>query len=247
MTDLNENRTREREKTCQIIPTRPFFDIVIDAIPCPIYYKDTKGIYIGYNKAFGDQILGPDGCRIIGRSMSEFEKRIPAKLLELTLRKDSELLKTPGRQVHEISMRCADGKDRHFFIHKSTYTDPEGNLAGIVGIMQDISAAKKAQSRLVECRDHLEQTVAERSADLINANTKLSKEIEEHRRTEKALKLSEELHRRIFENTGTATVLIDPDMMITMANAKFESLIGLPREQVVGKTDFLEFIAPVDR
>jgi PAS domain S-box-containing protein len=247
MTDLNEGRIREHDKTCQSIPTEPFFDILIDAIPCPIYYNDTKGIYIGYNKAFGDQILGPNGCRIIGRSMSEFEKCIPSELLELMLHQDAELLHTPGRQVYEISMPCADGNVRHFSIHKSGYTDPAGHLAGIIGIMLDISAAKKAQSQLVEYHDHLEQTVAERSADLINTNTKLSQEIEQRRKTEKALKSSEELHRRVFENTGTATVLIDPDMTISMANAKFESLIGLSREQFLGKTDFLEFIAPVDR
>jgi PAS domain S-box-containing protein len=247
MTDLNEDRKKEHEKPCHSIPTRPFFDILIDAIPCPIYYKDANGIYIGYNKAFGDQILGPNGCRIIGRSISEFEKRIPGQLLELTLRRDSELLKTPGRQVYEISMPCADGKVRHFAIHKSTYTDPEGNLAGIVGIMLDITAAKKVESQLIDYRNDLEQTVARRSAYLMKANTKLSIEIEQRCRTEKALKSSEELHRRIFENTGTATVLINPDRTISMANAKFESLIGLPREQFVDKTDFLEFIAPVDR
>lgn len=247
MTDLNESRANEHSRTCESGPTAPFFDTLIDAIPCPIYYKDTKGVYLGFNKAFGDQILGPNGCRIIGKRMSEFENCIPAELLKLTLRKDSDLLKTPGRQDYEISMPCADGKVHHFAIRKSTYTDPEGNIAGIVGIMLDISAAKKAESQLFEYRDHLERTVAERSAYLININTKLSQEIEERRKAEQALQSSEELHRRVFENTGTATVLIDPDMTISMANARFESLIGLPREQFVGKANFLEFIAPIDR
>ena len=234
MTDLNEGRESEHGAPCQSIHAVPFFDILIDAIPCPIYYKDTKGVYIGYDKAFGDKILGPNGCRIIGRRMSEFDKRIPSELLELTLRKDFELLKNPERQVYEISMSCADGKVRHFAIHKSTYADPEGNLAGIIGIMLDISAAKKAQSQLIEYRDHLERTVAERSADLINIKwiSETHQVVASMLDVTTSNQMQHERNRlaEVIEQSAEAVIITDTHGRVEYTNPAFERLSGYSRE-----------------
>ncbi len=56
----------------------------------------------------------------------------------------------------------------------------------------------------------------------------------------------DEVHRTIFENTGTAMCLIDEDTTIALCNRQFAALAGLPREDIEGKKSWAEFVAPSD-
>jgi len=67
------------------------------------------------------------------------------------------------------------------------------------------------------------------------------------KQTEERLQASEKKYRTIFENTGSATILIEADTTITMANAEFEKLTGFPREAIEGKLSWVNFIHHEDR
>jgi len=74
-------------------------------------------------------------------------------------------------------------------------------------------------------------------------------EVEERRereRAEHALKESEVRYRTIFENTGTATVIVDEDATIVLANRQFERLTGFSRSEIEGKTKGTEFVLEDD-
>ncbi|MEM3059528.1 MAG: PAS domain S-box protein [Methanomassiliicoccales archaeon] len=66
------------------------------------------------------------------------------------------------------------------------------------------------------------------------------------KKMEELSKKNEELYRSIFENTGTASVVIEEDTRISMANREAEKLTGYKIEEIAGRS-FLEFIAPEDR
>ena len=68
----------------------------------------------------------------------------------------------------------------------------------------------------------------------------------ELREIQDALRISEERYRSVFENTGTATVIIENDMTISMTNAKFEALTGYSREEIKGRMKWPEFVVPED-
>lgn len=57
----------------------------------------------------------------------------------------------------------------------------------------------------------------------------------------KELKASENYYRTIFEHTGTATVIIEEDTTISLANTEFERLSGYLREEIEGKKSWTEF------
>ena len=59
----------------------------------------------------------------------------------------------------------------------------------------------------------------------------------------KALRESEDKYRTIFETTGTATVIIEEDTTISLANKEFEKLSGYSREEVEGKKSWTDFVA----
>lgn len=68
----------------------------------------------------------------------------------------------------------------------------------------------------------------------------------ERKRAEEALKDSEMRYRTIFENTGTATIIIEEDLMIVLANKQFEELTGFLRSDIEGKKNWTEFVHPDD-
>jgi PAS domain S-box-containing protein len=61
-----------------------------------------------------------------------------------------------------------------------------------------------------------------------------------------ARKESETLYRTIFENTGTASVIIDEDMIISLANDEYEKLSGYTKEELEGRKKWTEFVVKDD-
>lgn len=71
-------------------------------------------------------------------------------------------------------------------------------------------------------------------------------EVEKLQNAQEALKRSEETYRAVFMNTGTATILIDADATILLANQEFENISGCPREEIEGKRRWTEFFIAED-
>ncbi len=68
-------------------------------------------------------------------------------------------------------------------------------------------------------------------------------DITRHEELENALKASEQTYRAIFENTGTASIIIDKDTTILLANKEFEELVGYPKAELEGLKSWKEFVA----
>lgn len=72
-------------------------------------------------------------------------------------------------------------------------------------------------------------------------------DISDRKIAEKDLKESETRYRTIFENTGTAMIMIESDGMISLANAEFLELTGFMRDDVEGKMGLLDFVSKEER
>jgi PAS domain S-box-containing protein len=57
---------------------------------------------------------------------------------------------------------------------------------------------------------------------------------------------SENLYRAIFENTGTAMIIIEEDTYISLSNFEFEMLFGYRKDEIVGKMSWTELISEGD-
>jgi len=60
------------------------------------------------------------------------------------------------------------------------------------------------------------------------------------------LRASEEKYRSVFENTGTATLIVENDTIISMSNAEFGKLSGYTREEIEGNMSWTDFIVKDD-
>ncbi|MBN1827988.1 MAG: PAS domain S-box protein [Deltaproteobacteria bacterium] len=73
------------------------------------------------------------------------------------------------------------------------------------------------------------------------------RDISERKRAEEKLRKSENKYRTIFENTGNAAIIIDPDLTISLVNTEFEKLSGWTKKEVQGRRRWTDFIAKEDR
>ncbi|MBS0013538.1 MAG: PAS domain S-box protein, partial [Desulfobacterales bacterium] len=53
-------------------------------------------------------------------------------------------------------------------------------------------------------------------------------------------------YRQVFEKSGAASIIIEPDMTISMANVEFEKLSGFARQDIEHRMKWSEFIFPED-
>ena len=57
---------------------------------------------------------------------------------------------------------------------------------------------------------------------------------------------SENLYRTLFETTGTATMVLENDMTVSLVNSEFERMTGYRKEAWEGKKKWTEMVAPED-
>jgi two-component system, sensor histidine kinase and response regulator len=74
----------------------------------------------------------------------------------------------------------------------------------------------------------------------------LIKEIAIRNQIEELLRQSEEEYYTIFENTGTATAILDENTTINLVNMKFEELSGYSKDEVEGIKSWTEFVTKAD-
>lgn len=75
----------------------------------------------------------------------------------------------------------------------------------------------------------------------------IARDLTDLQETLTCLQDSEETYRTVFENTGAATIVVEADMTISMANDRSEPLCGYRREEIEGKLSILDVIAPEQR
>jgi len=71
-------------------------------------------------------------------------------------------------------------------------------------------------------------------------------DITSRKKAEQELKVSEENYRTLFENTGTAMLVIEEDMVSSMVNTQCEKLTGYSKEEIENKMKWTDFVLPED-
>lgn len=97
-------------------------------------------------------------------------------------------------------------------------------------------ALERSRRDLVEVRETLERRVAERTDELAQANQRLQAEVEERRRAEEALRLSETRSRKLVEHANSIIMRRDLHGRVTYLNRFAEAFFGYTQEEIVGQS-----------
>jgi PAS domain S-box len=122
---------------------------IIDALPIPIFYRDVKGIYKACNVA-QEKLLGMSKSQIIGKTVFDVQ---PYEIAEIYAQRDQELFDSPGDQIYEAKFRDATGVLHDVVFNKAVIRNNQGEIAGIVGSIFDITERKKAERKLEKARE----------------------------------------------------------------------------------------------
>jgi len=120
------------------------------------------------------------------------------------------------RTTLELTARRQDGSD--FPAEVSLAILPLKGEINVIGILRDITGRKLAEAKLKEARDQLEIRVAQRTAELTEANQLLQAEAAERSAAEQALRQAEAKYRGIFENAIEGIYQLSPDGTYVAAN-----------------------------
>ncbi|MEN6475390.1 MAG: PAS domain S-box protein [Syntrophaceae bacterium] len=147
--DITERKRAEERLMNQM----EFVSTLLDTIPSPIFYKDVSGRYLGCNRAFED-FWGSSRESIIGKHVNDMG---PFEITARYADKDKELLEQGGHQTYEWKVKAADGSEKDVIFNKTTFLDSSGNIAGMVGVILDISERKKAEEEKQRLQVQLSQ------------------------------------------------------------------------------------------
>ncbi|MCC6803181.1 MAG: PAS domain-containing protein, partial [Anaerolineae bacterium] len=216
---------------------RSLLRTVIDTLPDYIFAKDLNGRFIMSNAAHARaaNVLDPDA--FIGKEASDF---FPEDLAAQFDADDREVLRT-GTPSLNMERMTQNGANNPIIVSttKVPLRDPHGNIVGLVGISRDITAYKRAQEALQKAHDGLEERVAQRTAELLEANALLKQQIIERQQAQEALAAERNLLQTLIDNLPHAIYAKDAQAHIIISN-NFNALMMGARstEAVIGKTDF---------
>jgi PAS domain S-box-containing protein len=175
------DRTEQKQIKNFLLNHLVFLETLIDTIPNPIFYKTRDGHYLGCNKMFAKKILGLPRQKIIGRTVYDFPEQVSLKDADIFHQYDQILFEQPGVQVFESKLVCADGIKRDFIFYKAPFRDADNIIAGLVGIMVDITELRKVEQDLYRYQDKLRG---------LSSSMALADELERH-------KIATNLHEQI--------------------------------------------------
>ena len=118
---------------------------LIEVLPIPVFFKARDGRYLGVNRAW-EEFFGVSRGDIIGGSVKDLYPGSPA-VAERHAAMDDELWRNPGKQSYEIQLAMRDGRARHTIYYKATFARPDGEVAGLIGTIVDITERKQAEQR----------------------------------------------------------------------------------------------------
>lgn len=150
--DITERKLAEEATTAQNL----FLQVILDAIPNPVFYKNTDGLYLGCNAAF-KTFFGKATEEIIGFSLQDI---MPENYSEQSMLKDQTIIETGRSDRYETQFMRSDGKIRNLLVSKAPFSNNDGSLAGIVGAFMDITEQRQMDEQIRTMSRAIEQSPA---------------------------------------------------------------------------------------
>jgi two-component system cell cycle sensor histidine kinase/response regulator CckA len=135
---------------------------------------------------------------------------------------------------YEILLKLGGDEPACVSLNSVLIADEQNIPLKIVGSMRDITARKSAEAELYTYREHLEELVQERTADLEKAGKKLKEEMNQRLQTELELGENQEKYRIILESIEEGYFETDLGGNIIFFNDATSRILGWHRSELPG-------------
>lgn len=132
-----------------------FFKTLINSIPDFVFFKDTDGVYSGFNEAILKEYLGGEEKNFIGKTDKDLIRE--DKHVQDILAWDREVMSEGSSKIYEETLTLIDGSVRKYETIKSPFYDENNNIVGILGISRDITHRHLFEKKLMESEERFRQ------------------------------------------------------------------------------------------
>ncbi|WP_449246712.1 PAS domain S-box protein [Desulfarculus baarsii] len=150
-----------------------FLQMLVDTIPHPIFFKDKDGLFTGCNRAF-ELLMGLSRQDVLGRTARQ---ALPEGVLDLGESNERQAMAKGSTISYETRLANAAGEKRDVIFNVVAYKDAEGQPAGLVGSILDITEQRAAARELRQSEERYRTLIETLSEGLVvvdeNLNIKL--------------------------------------------------------------------------
>ena len=173
------------------------------------------------------EMLGYSREEMLGRHLVEFVHEDYKDFMQ-----DQMARRQRGEaRSYEIDWRAKDGQRVYTLISPKGFYDANGQFTGSLGVLTDITDRKRAEEALQKAHAELELRVQERTAELLQTNEQLKREIEDRKRIEQELRESETRYRLLINNVPSIVYRGYKDWSVDFMDEKVRSLTGYSMEE----------------
>lgn len=159
-TDITDRKRIEAQLSEQL----HLVEELIEAIPLPVYLKDSAGRYVRLNKAF-ELFFQISREELLGHTLNDL---LPPEDASLHTEKDAELFADKGMQSYEASVHSRDGLIHDTVYRKAVLTRRDGSVSGLLGVIVDITERKRAEVEVLRAKEAAEAASRAKSDFLAN-------------------------------------------------------------------------------
>jgi PAS domain S-box-containing protein len=180
---------------------------ILETSPVGIIVQDAEGMDILAN-ARAEEILGISRREITSRKYDS--KEWDVRDLEGKPRKREDLVaekvRKTGKPVikEQITVPYWDGERVILSVSAAPILDENGLYSGLIYAFEDITQRVQTEKELAAHKEHLEELIEARTAELEETNSMLEAEIEERKLKEKELQIMSEQLRSLTQRMETA-------------------------------------------
>jgi len=160
---------------------------LINTIPDMIWLKDEHSNYITANNAFYKTTDSTPNDVINGTGIEFFGDETTRRYIL----SDKLVMETRVPLILEENDHDSDGRDIWFETIKAPIINSHGVCTGTVGIAHDITKRKGILTEIQELNNNLETKIEKRTRELLQANKRFVKEIDERKKLQSHLLVSE--------------------------------------------------------
>ncbi|WP_079433587.1 response regulator [Zoogloea sp. LCSB751] len=139
-----DERTHQLEEKTQAVANQLLFiEVLLDALPNPVFYKGPDARFLGCNRAY-EEAFGTTRGFLRGKTVLELPYLRPTERMAYH-EEDLRVISSAGTAHTETRIAFADGREHDALYWVSGFRLANGEPGGLLGVIVDISAQKAAE------------------------------------------------------------------------------------------------------